>query len=418
MNRLTRRSFLRLSTTLAAGLTLAACQPIQAPIPVAQDAPLPTPLPEAVEIMLVDEQKAAGFHRGLAYIMDAFTVPGAGIGIVQDGQVIYALGHGVTNVDTSTPVTTNSLFQIADLTHTFTATAAMQLVEQGKLELDMPVVEVLPYFRVADDRYVQITVRHLLTESAGLPGTMDAMPVYDWKNKEWADIDDDSALETYVRSLATVKLNTDPGSVHAFCNMAYDIAGDVIAKASGEVFETYVTHHILQPLGMPFTTFAPEQMDPALVVTPHIVSRSQATVSEIATRCRERAPSVGIFSSVADLNRWLLFNLQRGELEGVRILQDISFDRLWAADFDLAARGPLFVGTPWARRGLGWFTGTYRDHSACAYRAVDLGFHAAVYLLPQKQVGAIALGNQFHGIGDMTDLYAANMASMAIDLLL
>jgi CubicO group peptidase (beta-lactamase class C family) len=337
--------------------------------------------------------------------MESSHVPGLVLGLVKDGQVIYAQGHGVAEVGTERPITPESIFQIMDLTHTFTAAAAMQLVEQGKLELDAPVVEYLPYFKLGDDRYTQITLKHLLVETAGLPPTLISRPARDWEGK--TPQTDDEALERYVRSLTAVRLVTDPGQLSNFSNMGYDIAGDVIAKVSGEVFEEYMAQHILAPLGMAYSTFYPDQVDPELRVTPHVVKGAAPVVSELPTYSRERAPSVGLFTNLADMLRWTQATLNRGELDGNRILEASSYDQIWASAH------PINQGGDMSDRGLGWFTGSSAGHHVCQYESSDLGYLAASYLCPDEQGGAVAMGNQFTA-ADYTPWYASGLASMAM----
>ena len=174
-----------------------------------------------------------------------------------------------------------------DMTHTFTAVAAMQLVEHGKLDLDTPIAEYLPYFELADERYQQITMRHLLTETAGLPATRENTPELDWEDK--TPQTDDGALERYVRSLRDVPVLFDPGFGHVFSNVQYDIAGDVIAKVSGELFEEYMHRHILEPLGMASSTFYPARANAEQMATSHVTKGMGAVVSELPTWSREQA---------------------------------------------------------------------------------------------------------------------------------
>src|SRR5215469_6811826 len=154
-------------------------------------------------------------------------IPGFAIGVVQDDRLIYAHGFGVKNlVHNHDPVTPRSLFHMASITKTFVATSIMQLVEAGKINLDAPVVQYVPYFRVADDRYQTITVRQMVTHTSGMPDVQD----YEWDKPQY----DDGALERYVRSLSNQKLIFAPGTDFRYSNMAFEVLGDLIAKVSGE----------------------------------------------------------------------------------------------------------------------------------------------------------------------------------------
>jgi CubicO group peptidase (beta-lactamase class C family) len=139
-------------------------------------------------------------------------LPGMAIGVVKNGKLIYAKGFGFAKLGTDTPVTSRSLFHMASVTKTFVATAIMQLVEQGKIDLDAPVTRYLPYFKLDDERYRDIKIRQMLSHTSGIPDTTN----YHWDKPEY----DDGALERFVRStanhdahfvikLAEVKQNAD-----------------------------------------------------------------------------------------------------------------------------------------------------------------------------------------------------------------
>ena len=143
----------------------------------------------------------------------------------------------------------------------------MQLVERGIVDLDAPAVKYLPYFRLADDRYSQITVRQMVTHTSGMPDVDD----YEWDKPQY----DDGALERYVRSLTNQKLLFAPGERVQYSNMAFEILGDVVAKASGESFDDYVQRHILAPLQMTDSTVLLKQTNPTLPVI--VRSRERVT---------------------------------------------------------------------------------------------------------------------------------------------
>lgn len=124
-------------------------------------------------------------------IMKSYDLPGMAIGLVKDNEIVYAKGFGVKNIQTKEPITTKSLFHMASVSKPFSATAIMQFVEQGKVQLDDPVVKHLPYFKLDDERYKEITIRHMLGHISGMPDEND----YQWDKPEY----DDGALEQFVR---------------------------------------------------------------------------------------------------------------------------------------------------------------------------------------------------------------------------
>lgn len=165
--------------------------------------------------------------------MRAEKIPGFAIGVVRDGRLVYARGFGLMKVDDpARPITADTLFHMASITKPFVATAIMQLVEAGKLQLDDRVVQHVPYFRLKDDRYREITVRHMVTHTAGMPDVTN----YHWDQPEY----DAGALERYVRSLGDQTLRWAPETEFRYSNMAFEVLGDLVAKVSGKSFDDYV----------------------------------------------------------------------------------------------------------------------------------------------------------------------------------
>ena len=210
--------------------------------------------------------------------------------------------------------------------------------------------------------------------------------------------------------MSAVKIGSEPGVSRVFSNMSFDIAGDVIAKAARELFEDYMGENILTPLGMAQSTFFPQAADPELQASPHVVKGSAVTVSDLITYSREPAPSVGLLSNVDDLIRWVLTDLNRGELNGERILPASVYDQLWKPTLTLG------YGTDMMDMGLGWFLGTSQGHPVRQYWGNDVGFHAAAYLAPEQKAGVVVLGNQFTGSG-ATSWYANTIASTVLPLI-
>ena len=123
------------------------------------------------------------------------------------------------------------------LEETFVATGIMKLVEQGKLQLDAPVTDYVPYFELADDRQHSITIRQLLNHTSGMPDEDD----FQWESPEF----DEGSLERYVKSIRVRSLDNNPGEVFSYSNIGYELLGDVIAKASGISFESYIQEQVL-----------------------------------------------------------------------------------------------------------------------------------------------------------------------------
>ena len=310
-------------------------------------------------------------------VVNGFGVAGLAIGIVRGDQV-YARGFGVKSIETQEPVTASSLFHLASISKTFVASAAMQLAEQGKLELDAPLLTYVPDFILDDERHRQITVRQMLSHTAGMPDTDD----YGWDRPEY----DEQALQRYVHSLADEKLIAAPGEKFAYSNIAYEVLGLLIARISGMSFENYIKQYMLIPLDMDSSTFLKKEVPAEHAMTPHIVLPPTVVSSEYPYN-RAHAPSSTLHSSADELCSWALMNLYRGELHGQRVLRATSFEQLW---HPVKETGPKY---PDESVGLSWFIDTYRGQRRIRHDGVDTGFQSDLVILPDQSMAVIALAN-------------------------
>jgi CubicO group peptidase (beta-lactamase class C family) len=322
---------------------------------------------------------AQKLERILQPIVASLDVPGLAIGVVQEHKVVYTGAFGVRSMATLEPVTTRSLFHMASVSKPFVATALVQLAGQGKVHLDAPVVSYLPYFHVDDERSDQLTIRQMLTHTSGMPDADD----YEWDKPQY----DAGAVERYVRGLGGAKLIHAPGAKFAYSNMAFEVLGDVISKVAGQPFEEYVKDHILAPLGMHDSTFLKTQVPPELALTPHITTLTTA-VSAIYPYNRRHAASSTLHSNAADMCRWIQGNLNRGELDGQRILAAASYDeQLWKSHAPLEDEGATgFIG-------LSWFIGEHKGHKMISHGGGDVGFRSHVVMLPDLGAGVAVMIN-------------------------
>ena len=323
------------------------------------------------------------YHQKLQPVLEKLIqqqeLPGFAIAVVDDNRVVYEVGFGVRNVTRKAElITTRSLFHMASITKTFVATSIMQLVENGKIDLGAPVVKYLPYFRMADERYRIITVRQMVTHSSGMPDVDD----YEWNKPQY----DEGALERYVRSLSNLKLNFAPGTRFQYSNMAFEILGDLIAKVSGETFDDYVQHNILAPLGMKDSTLLVRQADPKLLAWGHELDEAgHPFPSKVYPYNRIHSPSSNLHSNVVDMTRWAIANMNRGELDGVRILKTSTYDVMWKPSGE-------FGGKP-SPAGISWFLEEYRGNSMISHDGGDTGFLTGLAMLPEKKIAVVWMTN-------------------------
>jgi CubicO group peptidase (beta-lactamase class C family) len=307
--------------------------------------------------------------------------PGLAVGVVKDQELVYAKGFGVTNLETGGEVTPRTLFHMASITKPFVATSIVQLLKQEKLSLDDPIVEHLPYFEMKDERYATLTIRQFLTHSSGMPDVED----YHWDEPEY----DEGALERYVRSLTDRELLFKPGKEFSYSNLAFEVLGDLIAKVSGQSFADYVKEHILLPLGMNDSSILIRDVDPALLANGHVQGdNGEVLVSEHYAYNRRHGPSSTLHSNVVDMSRWAIANMNRGELEGRRILDASSYELLWEPT--------VMVGIRHRRRvllGLSWFLSGFNEHPTVYHGGGDIGYRTNFLMAPDAGVAVIVLSN-------------------------
>jgi CubicO group peptidase (beta-lactamase class C family) len=170
-------------------------------------------------------------------------MPGFAYGVVLDGELLYSGGFGYANIAGMSPATTSSLFRIASMSKSFTALAILQLRDAGRLRLDDPISMYVPeatYLEPLTTDAPEITIRHLLTHSAGFP---EDNP---WGDRQLADSDEE--LRELIAS--GVSLSNVPGVEYEYSNLGFALLGQIVQTVSGMEFRTYMKTHVFEPLGM------------------------------------------------------------------------------------------------------------------------------------------------------------------------
>ena len=223
--------------------------------------------------------------------MHSAQVPGLAIGIFREG-IHACAGFGVTSVENPLPVHADTLFQIGSISKTFTATAAMCLVERGKLELDAPIRTYLPDFRLADENAAAtVTLRHLLTHSGG------------WEDRMRDTGESDDAVAGLVASLLDVPQMFAPGTNWSYSNTGLTVAGRVIEAVTGKVYDDALHELVLEPLGLDRTFLRPMDVMTYRFATGHRPSPSGAQVVRRWIVPRQARPAGGVITSARQLLR-------------------------------------------------------------------------------------------------------------------
>lgn len=314
--------------------------------------------------------------------IDKTDATGVAVGIVEKGEIVYTKALGVMNVETKEPVTEKTLFHMASVSKPFVATAIMQLVEKGKINLDTPLIEYVPYFKINGEGYKNITIRQMLSHISGMPDVDD----YEWDKPQY----DNEAAERYIRNLDKYELNLETPGKFDYSNLAFDILGHVISKVSGETFENYIKKNILEPLEMNKSSFLNKEVDKTLLATPHVLSlknRYDVAVSKVFPYNRRHAPSSTLCSNVLEMCNWAIANLNKGVFKNKQILKADTHLEM----FKSAAE------TGWGSYnnevGFSWFLGDYKGNRVISHGGCDTGFLSKFLLVPERELGIVFITN-------------------------
>ena len=201
-----------------------------------------------------------------------YSIVGMSIGIVDDFKS-YTINYGQTTQKDGFPILDSTMFHIASITKVFTATAIMQLVEQGKLSLDDKLVDILPSFKLKSKDYNKITIKHLLTHTSGLP----------WTNKQINLPNDSSSIPLFIDGLKKVKLNFSPGtkfSGDTYSNIAFDILGIVVEKITNLAFHEYIYDNVLSKAGINQATYFYKEIDSSKLALPQVVAGTSKRIEK------------------------------------------------------------------------------------------------------------------------------------------
>jgi CubicO group peptidase (beta-lactamase class C family) len=332
--------------------------------------------------------------RWVARAMQTFDVPGIGLAIVKDDQVVVAKGFGVRKLGDPAPVDARTLFGIASNTKVFTATALGLLVEERKIEWDAPVVRYLPGFAMWDPFVTrELTVRDLLVHRSGLglgAGDLLWWPASTYDRKEIA------------RRLRFIPPATSFRSAYAYDNVLYLVAGELVEAVSGQSWETFVSSRILAKVGMTVSNVRLSASSAAgNVATTH--APIDGKVRPIKPFDSDNTnPAGGILSSAEDMAKWLRVQLSEGRLaDGSRLFSAATARQLASIVTPIPIGDPPPELAPLKMSFHGYALGLdvrdYRGHKALMHTGGLPGFLSRVAMVPALNVGVAVLTNQESG---------------------
>src|SRR5437773_3409004 len=197
------------------------------------------------------------FDREIQKFMSARNVPGGALAVVKDGRLVYTRGYGWADRENKVPVKPTSLFRIASISKPFTAVAVLKLIEEQKLGLDAPVWDLLdpaswvPGGKNSDERWKQITARHLLQHTGGWDRDKSFDPMF--RSREIAktfEVPSPPAPRVIIRYMLGKPLDFVPGTRYAYSNFGYCVLGRVIETIAGTSYEKFVQGKVLAPIGI------------------------------------------------------------------------------------------------------------------------------------------------------------------------
>jgi len=328
------------------------------------------------------DKAAAGIRK----IMEEAPVTGLSVAVVKNNKLIYTMAFGVKDRETNAPLTTDCLFRIASISKSFSATSIMQLIEKKKLSLDDDVSDLMG-FKVRNPKFPEtlITLRLLLSHLSSINDsqgyfTLDA--INPAKNPDWAKCYNDY----------------EPGKGYQYCNLNFNMVGTIIEKYSGERFDQYVKHHILDPLGL-YGGYCVDSLDKSRFASIYEYNGDSAKFflspgaynprsAEIAAYTMGYStplfsPTGGMKISAPDLARYMMMHMNYGRINGTRILSKKSSKKMQTPystaenyGFALETTGKMIPGL------------TLTGHTGSAY-----GLFSAMFFDPEKKFGIVVISN-------------------------
>lgn len=330
------------------------------------------------------KQTLADYQHWLNRLAQRDAVAGLATAVVIDDKVVFEGTVGYADAATKQPIKPDTVFRLASLSKAFATAIAGLLVDDGKLDWDTKLVDVLPYFKLKDMQAAsQATVGDILGQRLGLPrNTYDNM------------LEGDTSYEELVRKLDEVSMVCGVGQCYGYQNVAFSMIGDVVLARTGDFFYRQVDKRIFYPLGMTTASYGRAALESSKSwARPHrATSRGWAPFDPNETYYRV-APAAGVNASLRDMEKWLI--AQMGGRPDV--LPTALLDTLHKPG--VATPSELHA-TPWRRErlsgayyGLGWRVYDYGGETLIYHAGAVAGYRTMIGFFPKYRVGVVTLWN-------------------------
>lgn len=320
--------------------------------------------------------------------MEEFKVPGMTVSVVYQGEVVYSEGHGILEMEKKGEVDERTLFQIASVSKAFVSASLAVLVDEGKLGWDDPVIDYLPEFRMYDPWVTrEFTIRDLLTHRSGLPLGAGDLLLFPEAESTRAEI---------IHAFRYLKPATSFRSKFAYDNLLYIVAGEVVAKVSGQSFDEFQEQRLFKPLGMDECRSTLTRVDRrADKATPHVdfTGEWEITTSKITD---VSAAAGGINCSADGMAQWMKLMLNDGKTDdGTQLISSAQMRQL-VSPVTLTSPGGHVdenTGASMGAYALGWGVSTFYGEPLLSHGGGLWGMTSYIMLLPQQQLGVFISNN-------------------------
>lgn len=298
--------------------------------------------------------------------------PGAAIGIVRDGRLIYAHGFGTSNVETGAPVTAATLFRLGSTTKMMTATAVATLAAEGRLEFGDAVGK---HVRGLDPAIAALTVNQILSHTSGLKDTA----VMNGRH-------DDAALGEEIRAWKSDWLFTKPGAIYSYANPGYWLAGLVAESIAGKPYADVMEDLVFWPVGMVSSTLRPTMAMTREFSQGHDLVEKKIAVLRPAPDNAANWPAGSVFSNISDLSRFVTAMMDGGKIDGKQAIPAKAVQALTTPHADIpGSRSKYGYGLDLEDRE-GFLVWTHGGSRA--------GYGSFIAMMPRLHAGMIVLCNR------------------------
>lgn len=347
-------------------------------------APAAVPVQEATSAPALTAQDAQTFFDSLVpYALHRGDIAGGVIVVVKDGQILFAKGYGYADVAKRKPVQADrTLFRVGSISKTFTWTAVMQLVGEGKIDLDADVNRYLD-FKIPEKFGKPITMRDLMTMTPGFEDTV--------RDEFLSSPKQLFPIGQYVKKDLPARI-FPPGKIVAYSNYGATLAGYIVERLSGESFDEYIENHIFKPLGMNHSTFdqpLPAELAPDMSVGYHSASNKQTIPFESV----EIAPAGSMTASGTDMAHFMIAQLDNGQYDGASILSPAMIKSMHSPQSKMA---PGVNGYD-----LGFYQENRNGLRIIGHAGDTNAFHSDMHLLLDKHVGVFMSFNSAGKAGEV-----------------